>query len=196
MIKPYFLSAVQYARTHKKHLLIGALSVVSIIAAVVIVLLYVESQRTKILYSPMNACNLLLEDEARDLLGRRTLQSDAKTPVITGDVAVSRCGYTDGNPDVEAMLVAAIMVRSAINDDGVTQNNDDFFASKATDGKEAVDGIGDGAYFDTLRGQLHILDERKWIILSYGTGSAPEANTLDDALALAKKIVGPASEQE
>lgn len=87
------------------------------------------------------------------------------------------------------MLVAAIAVRSGINDKGVDQNKTEFATSKQGKSNEVVKDVGDSAYFNKELGQLNVLDDRKWVILSYGAGSAPQANTVDKATELAKKVL-------
>lgn len=195
-MKPRIQSTVQYIRSRKKMLLTGLAILVGVVALVVAVMLFMQSQKPKIIYNPVHACTLLMSSEAQELLGDRTVRSDAKEPIVTDNVATSRCGYTDGAPDVNAMRVAALMVRSAVNDNGVEQNYNDFTETKAIETNDPVPNIGDDAYFDVLRGQLNVLDGGMWIILSYGIGSAPEANTLDDATKLAEKIVPSLSDEK
>jgi hypothetical protein len=90
------------------------------------------------------------------------------------------------------MIVAAMTVRSGINDKGVEQNKTEFSVGRPHKNIEIVKDLGDNAYFNQTLGQLNILDGRKWIILSYGVGSAPEANTVDKAVELAHKIIDAA----
>ena len=123
--------------------------------------------------------------KAQDLLGEKVISVDTKGAAISGDIAISKCSYTDSNEVKELMIVAAIAVRSGINDNGVLKNKKDFAASRANDTVENVDGIGDSAYCNPLRGQLNILEGRRWIIVSYGIGTSPETNTVDKAIELA-----------
>ena len=90
----------------------------------------------------------------------------------------------------DQMMVAAIIVRSGVNDDGVEQNKAQFAAGKPKKaGIESVKGVGDEAYYNSELGQLNVLRGRDWLILSYGLGSDPLANTLDDAKKLAHAVL-------
>lgn len=175
--------------SHKKELIIGSVVIVGIIALVAAIAFAVYNGTPRIVYQPAEACKLLDTKEAKELLGAKAIQSGMKDPKLSGDTATSSCGYTDGNPDMDMVIVAAITVRSGVNDKGVQQNKTEFSASKATKGNDPVKDLGDDAYFNSKLGQLNILDGRKWIILSYGTGSAPETNTVDKATELAKAVL-------
>lgn len=184
----YIQSAKTYAATHKKELAIGTAVVLGVAVLITAIVLIVRGSEPKVVYQPANACSLLTLAEARELLGNKVLNSNANNPILSGDTASSRCGYTDGNPDTNSMIVAAIVVRSGINDKGVQQNKTEFAAGKPSENVETVKDIGDSAYFNHALGQLNILDGRKWIILSYGLGSAPETNTVGKAVELAHKV--------
>jgi hypothetical protein len=178
---------------HKKEYMIGAGVVLGSLALIIaIIALFVQNGAPKIDYQPAAACDLFTAAEAKTLLGARALNSTSKSPVISGNTAVSNCGYTDGSTDTENMIVAAMTVRSGINDKGVEQNKTEFSVGRPHKNVEIVKDLGDNAYFNQTLGQLNILDGRKWIILSYGVGSTPEANTVDKAVELARKIIDTA----
>ena len=179
-------TAKNYLFSHKRETIIG-LVLFLIVAS--LVALFVYNNLSRIVYKPTNACELLTPAKAQDLLGDGVISVDTKGATIDGDLATSKCSYTDRTPSQEQMKVAAVAVRSGINDDGVAQNKTDFAASKA--GKEVidVDHLSDDAYFNPVTGQLHILDGRRWIIVSYGIGTAPQSNTVDDAIQLANTIL-------
>ncbi|HMI09649.1 MAG TPA: hypothetical protein VK497_04635 [Candidatus Saccharimonadales bacterium] len=185
----YIQATKTYITTHRKKLAIGAAVILGIIVLITAIVLFVRNSTPKIVYQPANACGLITLTEAKELLGNNTLNSNANNPVVSGNTAASRCGYTDGNPDTNNMIVAAIIVRSGVNDKGVQQNKTDFEAGKPSKNIETVKNLGDSAYFNQKLGQLNILDGREWIILSYGVGSAPEANTVDKAIELARKVL-------
>ena len=185
----YIQSAKAYITAHRKNLTIGVAVILGIVAIITVIVLFVRNSAPKVIYQPANACGLLTLAETKELLGSKTLNSTANSPVLSGDTAASRCGYTDGNPDTENMIVAAIIVRSGVNDKGVEQNKTEFVAGKPSENVETVKDLGESAYFNQRLGQLNILDGNEWIILSYGVGSAPEANTVDKAVELARMVV-------
>lgn len=183
------MEPVDASESYKKQLVIGAVVIFAIVASIATIALLVYNNKPQVVYQPFTACDLFSSSEAKSLLGNKVLKSGMKDPVYSGDVATSTCGYTDGNPDMENVVVAAISVRSGVNDDGVKQNEAEFDNNKPSKGSEPVKNLGDKAYFNKANGQLNVLDGRKWVILSYGVGAAPETNSLDKAVALAKKVL-------
>lgn len=185
----YFEAAKNYTTTYKKELIIGTAVLLGCAAIVAAIVFFVYSDGLKIVYQPAKACDMLTPAKAEDLLGNKVISTDKNEPTISGDVATSKCSYTDRNPDQNKMMVAAIAVRSGINDKGTEQNKTEFAKSKPSEGVETVKNLGESAYFNHKNGQLNILDGHKWILLSYGVGAAPQANTLDKAIELAHKIL-------
>jgi hypothetical protein len=190
----YIQAAKTSIAAHKKEYIIGMGVILGVIVLVTMILvLFIQNSTPKIDYQPTNGCDLFTNSEAQALLGAKAINTTAKTPLITGDTAVSDCGYADGSPDTNSMIIAAIIVRSGINNKGVQKNKTEFDASKSGKNMEMVKDLGDSAYFNQTLGQLNVLDGRKWIILSYGVGSSPEANTVDQAVQVARKLIDTAA---
>ena len=185
----YIQTTKTYIIARKKALVISALVVVGIAVLVLAITLFINNSTPKIVYQPANACDLLTPKKAQELLGSASIHSNVQTPVISDDTAVSKCGYTDGNPDVNNMIVAAIIVRSGINDKGTEKNKTEFDAGRPADNVEDVKQVGDKAYFNRANGQLNVLRGHDWIIFSYGTGASPSTNTLEDAVKLSSKVL-------
>lgn len=175
--------------TRKKEVIIGAAIVVAVALLIVAIASFIYNSTPKIVYQPAKACELFTADEARDLLGSKAIKSGDKAPLQEQNTATSTCGYANGDSNTETMKVAAVMVRSGINDDGVRQNKTEFTAGKPQENVEDVKELGDSAYFNKELGQLNILVDKQWIIVSNGVGSAPQANTVEDAVTLAKKVL-------
>lgn len=182
------MNETQTDETYKKEITIGAIALFSVAAVVALVTLVIYNNQPKITHQPATACDLLTTEEASGLLGGKTIRTTIKDPEIDGDTATSSCGYTDGNADMEKAVVAAINVRAAINDKGAEQNKTEFAAGRPRAAKE-VKNVGERAYWNLETGQLNLLSGRNWVIISYGVGATPEANTLDDAIKLAKKVL-------
>jgi len=185
----YIQNTKYYLTTYKKQILTTGIVLLVLAAITTGIIFLVKNSGTKIVYQPANACDLLTPDEARDLLGNKSIHSGVETPVLQGNTATSKCGYTDGNPDMNSAIVAAIVVRSGVNDKGVTQNQKEFDAGRPTKNVEDVQRVGDKAYFNRDNGQLNVLKGHEWILFSYGVGASPSTNTLDDALKLADKVL-------
>lgn len=189
-MKKHFLKAKAYVEHHKQEFTTGTIVVVVIAVIVAGLALYsYNTRQPSIVYEPANACDLLTIDEAKSLLGDKTINGIKQTPVQAGDLTISKCSYSDGVPDSTGdMGVAAVVIRSAINDDGITLNKAQFEAGKPTGVKDISD-IGDEAYFNAGLGQLNILKDTTWIIVSYGFASKPQNNTLADDEKLAKLVM-------
>lgn len=175
--------------TAKSELLVGGIAAAIIVAIIIGVVVFASTRGATITYQPSNACDLVDQSEAKELLGDRVLKSTQNSPAISEDSAVSRCGYTDGNADASKAIVAAVTIRSGINDDGVEKNRSEFSEAKTGLGIETVEGVADDAFWNVQNGQLNILNKYDWIILSYGVGSTPKENTLEDARKLADKLL-------
>ena len=184
-----YIQTVRSYVVQRKEIAIGAVAVLALIGVIIAIVLLVQSTGPKIVYQPAKACELFTPVMAEDLLGEKVIGVDTKDPVVSGDTATSKCSYTDENPDKDKMIVAAIAVRSGINDAGVAQNQADFATAQRSNAVEAVKDLGEGAYFNKTLGQLNVLDAHNWIILNYGIGPAPETNTVDKAVQLAHKIL-------
>ncbi|MES2630425.1 MAG: hypothetical protein V4611_00505 [Patescibacteria group bacterium] len=174
---------------YKKELIIGSIVVVAVALIVTGIVWAINNSGPKIDYQPAVACELLTLDEAKELMGNNAVGSAVTAPVISGDISTSKCGYTDGNTDTANLIVAAINVRSAINDKGVEQNKTEFTKGTPEENVVIVNGLGDKAYFNEANGMLNVLDGKNWILISYGPGSDPAANTLEDAAELAQKVI-------
>ncbi len=176
--------------TERSEVFVGV-GVVAVLAAVVgIVVLIVNLNGPNIVYQPSKACDLFTPAEAQSLLGDRVISVDTtKEPQISGSVATSKCSYTNETADATNIIVAAVAVRSGINDEGVIKNSDDFAAAKANNSSGSIQGIGESAYFNQSVGQLNVLDKKNWIIISYGYGASPESNTPEKAVELARLVL-------
>ena len=172
--------------TYKRDYMIGG-GIVLVLA--VITILFAFPYPHRVAYQPQDACKLFTPVKAEDLLGNHVISLNTNAPTISDDVATSQCSYTDTNPNQNQMKVAAVAVRSGVNDSGVAKNKANFIAAKTQDGMQAVNGLGDSAFFNPLRGQLNVLSGKLWILISYGVGATPQNNTLADATALAHKVV-------
>lgn len=182
-------SVTNPVHNHKKQLTIGITGAVIALLSVIAVIIWINSNMPKVVYQPSVACDLFTTAEAKQLLGANAIHSGISEPVLSGNTASSNCGYTDGNPDTKAMIVAAVVVRSGVNEKGVARNKTEFAAGRPTTGIEIVKDVGESAYFNKTVGQLNVLDGRRWIIVSYGTGATPETNNVADTVRLARLVL-------
>ncbi len=186
----YFQSVQNYLKNlFAKDTTIGVLVMVGVVAIIVVIVVLIQAAQPKIVYQPAVACDLLSEEEAKEMLGQNVLHQPASNPTLKDNVATSKCGYTDTNPEQNHMIVAADAVRSSVNDDGTTKNTREFATAKLNSGTQTVDHLGDKAFFNPELGQLNILSGRNWIIISFGAGTSPKNNSLDKAVELAQKVI-------
>ncbi len=192
-IKQYLQQIKVYVTSASgKELLIGIGVIIAVIGLIVAVIVFIQNAGPKIDYQPSVACQLLTKDEASEMLGDRVIDQNKANPTLQDNVATSKCSYTDTNTEQDKMLVAAVAVRSGVTDQGVEKNKREFAAAKRNDGMQPVDEIGEEAFFNPELGQLNIRHGRDWIIVSYGTGANQGANTLENDIELAQKILpGP-----
>lgn len=179
-----------YVAEHKQSFSTGAIAVIGL-AVIVGLFIYNQPHHPEITYQPSKACDLLTPAKAMDALGDKVISTEANNPVVSGDTATSKCGYTDENADKNAMAEITLAVRSAINDAGIAQNKSDFLAAKKTvTHVQVVNGLGEQAYFNEDTGLLYALKGKLSIILSYGTGQTPDSKPATDVVELAHKIIG------
>lgn len=183
------LTALKKYFADRSDLVIGIGVVTGLIAFVAIVAIVTTERPPTIVHQPSKACDLLTKDEAAEFLGEDPINSINTDIIANENIATSQCGYTDRNPDQNAMMVAAVAVRSGINDQGIEQNKNDFAKSKDANNTESVDNVGSIAFFNQTNGQLNVLNDNDWLIINYGVGSEPQSNTIDDAVDLAKKVL-------
>lgn len=189
-IKKYIADVRTYAASQSgKEVLIGLSVVICLVALVVVAVVFIQNSGTKIVYQPAVACELFTEDEAKEMLGQQVLHQTPANPTLQSNVATSKCSYTDVNPEQDQMIVAAVAIRSAVNDKGAEKNELEFTAASTAKNVEIVKNIGDSAFFNPQLGQLNILKDRDWVIVSYGVGSDPKSNPLDKAIELAQKVI-------
>lgn len=185
-MKQQLSEALAYIRAHKQQFGTGA---IAIIGAAVLTALFIYNQ--PVTYAATNACELFTPAKAMDTLGDQVIQTGNTKAAVNNNVATSKCGYTDKNPDTSKKLIATIAVQSAVNDKGITSTQNVFNAHKEALGANAqtVDNLGTGAYYETTTGVLNILQEKRWVKVLYGVGEGPTSKPLTDVVALARVIL-------
>lgn len=136
------------------------------------------------------ACSIFTLAEAKQLLGD-TAKGGANRPENeSGDLTVSSCIYSQSggsNAPVTANKSASLLVRSPKTPDGVQSNINQFDVVKPASVQDVTD-YGDKAYWDPDHGQLDILKNSNWYILSYGSPT-PSTRTLDETKQLADLLI-------
>lgn len=133
----------------------------------------------------LDACELFTEAEAQEVMPGAK-KGDQSPDASTEDINVSTCSYTNNATTVADIKVATVVARSALTDTGVDSNKA-VFGEGMPAGSEMVTGYGSDAYFTPALGQLNVLKDNNWIIISYG-GTRPAENTLANAQLIADKL--------
>lgn len=185
-MKQQLLAALNYVKEHKQQFGTGVIAVIGIVT---LVWLFIYNQ--PVVYAATNACDLFTPNKAMNVLGDKVIQTGNSRPITTGDIATSKCGYTDQNEDTSKKLITSMAVQSAVNDKGIAKNKDIFTAHKKALGTnvKTVDNLGDSAYFETSTGILNVLSGKNWIKLLYGVGEGPTSKPQSEVVSLARDIL-------
>lgn len=136
------------------------------------------------------ACRIFTLAEAKTLLGDSVKGGPNLAAATSADLDVSTCTYTQSSgsdASVSARKAASLLARVPKTDKGVASNDNEFGPLKPTTVQD-VDGYGDHAYWDAEHGQLNILKNNDWYVLSYGSAS-PADRSLDQTRQLADLLI-------
>lgn len=140
--------------------------------------------------SVKQACAIFTLADAKKLLGDTAKGGENGAPSSSADLAVSTCTYTQdagNNVPVSTSPSATLLVRLPQTARGITSNRGQFGPLRP-DSVQPVSGYGDSAYWDPQYGQLNILKNNTWYILSYGP-ITPADRTLDQTERLASILI-------
>ncbi len=136
------------------------------------------------------ACSIFTLADAKKLLGDSAKGGQTNSSTSSDDLAVTTCTYTKdagSNAPVTGSKSATLLVRAPKTDQGENSNQNQFGPLKPTNVQD-VSGYGDKAYWDPQYGQLNILKNANWYILSYGP-ITPADRTLGQTEQMADLLV-------
>lgn len=138
--------------------------------------------------SKNRACHTFSLDDAKRLM-RNAVKSN-QNPIYesSSDLEVSTCTYTEQTTSaaVPGRKSASLLIRYPKTDKGALSNRNEFGPLRPA-AVQTVSSYGDSAYWDPSHGQLNILKNDIWYVVSYGQ-AAPSARTLDQAKELANLL--------
>jgi hypothetical protein len=137
-----------------------------------------------------NACTIFTLADAKQLLGGTAKGGVNPIYDSSTDFDISTCSYTQDqgtNAPVSSRKSATLLIQAPKTDIGIASNQKQFGPLKPS-GVQDVSGYGDQAYWDVEHGQLNVLKNNVWYILSYGP-TTPSERTLDQAKQLAGLII-------
>jgi hypothetical protein len=178
---------------------IGAVLVVAAVAGVLVARHNSQDHTDKTISTAINhstafpsikACNIFTLADAKQVLGDTAKGGASGTNTGSSDLEVSTCSYSQSSgtsAPVSATKSASLLVRAPKTGAGTTSNQNQFGTLKPAD-SQPVAGYGDNAYWDPQFGQLNILKNNAWYILSNGP-ITPVDRTLDQAKLLADLLI-------
>lgn len=150
----------------------------------------VSSQDKSKAVSVKTACKIFTLSDAKKLLGDTAKGGQSSVTTSSNDVDVSTCTYTEdsgNNAPVSTHQSATLLARIGRTPKGIASNQSQFGPLKPA-GAQDVIGYGDMAFWDVEHGQLNILKNNNWYILSNGP-ITPADRTLDEAKQLADILI-------
>ena len=149
------------------------------------------SGNTKVTYAPIDACDVLTEGIAKEVIGNNIQKTSASSNTITtADIVVSSCNYlTQLSPadtsSVPKISGASLLVRVAKTSVGAESNRAQFLIKDKE--VQTVDGLGDDTFYNPAFRQLHVLKGNNWYIITAYKDSITNSS-LDINKKLAQKL--------
>jgi hypothetical protein len=132
------------------------------------------------------ACSLLTLADAKQLLGPNAKGGPNAQVSSSADLDISYCIYTQGVGNklpVSANKTATLLVTAPKTEKGAASNQNQFGRLRPANVQD-VGGYGEAAYWDPVHGQLNVLKNNVWYIMSYGPVQ-PAGRTLEETKQLA-----------
>lgn len=180
----------------KKGVIVGVIAAIVVVAGVGVALLVNNNRQTKdggnntpssTKYTAIDACEVFTEAEAKTVLGAEATLGSNTAPATSDDIAVSNCNYTNNATSVPDVRTATLLARSAMTDTGMESNQAAFSDGRPQDA-QIVEGYGEEAFYTPSTGQLSVLKDNTWYLITYGSTN-PSNYSLDKVKAMADVIV-------
>jgi hypothetical protein len=136
----------------------------------------------------MSACDILSREVATSLLGSVGQDSPPVPGTNSADVNVSSCVRANAVATLDQARSVSLLMRIAMTPTGARTNASAFSPGSVPGGAQDVLGIGQQAFWNPALGQLNILKDGNWYIVSSGPID-PRKHTLADSAKLAKAII-------
>lgn len=136
------------------------------------------NEESKATFTILEACKLLTKEKAVTLLGTSTTLGQEPSPSNSDDLKVTNCVYNNNTGNFKDIVSVSILVRAPLTQEGADSNTETFNDASLV-GNTTVEGYGETAAWNSSTGQLNILKDKNWIIVSFGK-TQPTSRTLDD----------------
>ena len=139
----------------------------------------------------IQACDVLTRRQAEEILGPvADLPTSAASEVADADLAVTSCTYVaEARNEADGRVAVGLVVRSALTPRGAAANRERFDPARRPEDARDVSGLGDEAFWTPGLGQLSILADDQWYVLTYG-GRDPRESRLADVRRVAEQLGG------
>lgn len=162
-----------------------SLAVLAVLGGVAGVFLFMKkdsaktSSKNPTTFTIYEACELLTKDKATSLLGTPATLGQEPSPSNSNDVKVTNCVYNNNAGNFKDILSVSVLIRSPLTQAGA-ESNDETFTNPSLVGNSTVDGYGQKAMWNSATGQLNVLKDKNWIIVTFGKAQ-PASRIIDDA---------------
>jgi hypothetical protein len=126
------------------------------------------------------ACDAFPHSQAKIILGENNLTISSDTKKIEG-FTISRCSYSINSR--EPRQKASLLIRKSMNNTNSNEDKAQFTVYQPSSAKNIAD-YGDAAYWNSDFGELHILNDGSWYVITNGPDNA-EQRKLEDAKIIA-----------
>lgn len=133
------------------------------------------------------ACELLTKDKAAAILNTSAMLGQEPSPSSSEDLKITNCVYNNNAGSFKDIISVSLLVRSPLTQAGADSNVTTFNDASLV-GDTAVEGYGEKAIWNSTTGQLNILKDKNWMIVTFGK-SQPSGRTLDDTKKAADSIL-------
>ena len=124
------------------------------------------------------ACQLLTKDKAAAILGTPAMLGQEPSPSNSSDLKVTNCVYNNNAGNFKDIVSVSLLVRSPLTQTGADSNMETF-SNTSTIGETIVDGYGEKAAWNSATGQLNVLKDKNWMIITFGKAQ-PSSRSLDE----------------
>jgi hypothetical protein len=135
-----------------------------------------------------SACEVLSVEVAKSLLGSVGDETAPVPDTGSADITVSTCVRANAVAGSDKAPSVSLLMRVAKSATGATSNEAVFAKGSLPSNAEVVDGYGEQAFWNPAYGQLNILKDGNWYILSSGPID-PTKHTLAETSELADAII-------
>lgn len=138
----------------------------------------------------VKACDILTKEVAQDLVKNINQSNVNSSETKSNDILVSQCTYTQtqmqNKKTTQKLQTVSLLARSALTKQGADSNSA-IFGENTPIGSKKIGGYGDAAFWSPATGQLNILKNQNWYILTVGVNEAKN-RSLSETQKFANKI--------